>query len=62
MVATGGHPVVVPEPVVTEACEVGRSATGINVSPTGSAGLAGLLCDEPPADARPAVLFTGAQR
>ena len=62
MVATGGHPVVVPEPVVTEACEVGRAATGINVSPTGSAGLAGLLCDQPSADAKPAVLFTGAQR
>ena len=62
MGATGGHPVVVPEPVVTEACEKGRSATGINVSPTGSAGLAGLLCDDPPAEAKPAVLFTGAQR
>ena len=62
MAATGGHPVVVPEPVVTEACEAGRSATGINVSPTGSAGLAGLLCDDPPAGAKPAVLFTGAQR
>jgi len=62
MEATGGHPVVVPEPLVTKACEVGRSATGINVSPTGSAGLAGLLCDDPPAEAKPAVLFTGAQR
>ena len=62
MVSTGGHPVVVPEPMVTEACEAGRSATGINVSPTGSAGLAGLLCDDPPADAKSAVLFTGAQR
>ena len=62
MVATGGHPVVVPEPVVTEACEVSRSATGINISPTGSAGLAGLLCDDPPAEAKPAALFTGAQR
>ena len=62
MAATGGHPVVVPEPAVTEACEAGRSATGINVSPTGSAGLAGLLCDDPPAEAKPAVLFTGAQR
>ncbi|WP_419845325.1 PLP-dependent lyase/thiolase [Candidatus Poriferisocius sp.] len=62
MLTTGGHPVVVPEPVVTEACEAGRSATGINVSPTGSAGLAGLLCDDPPAEAKPAVLFTGAQR
>lgn len=62
MATTGGHPVVVPEPVVTEACVAGRSATGINVSPTGSAGLAGLLCDDLPADAKPAVLFTGAQR
>ena len=62
MATTGGHPVVVPEPVVTEACEAGRSATGINVSPTGSAGLAGLLCDDPPAESKPAVLFTGAQR
>lgn len=62
MASTGGHPVVVPEPVVTEACEAGRAATGINVSPTGSAGLAGLLCDDPPADSKPAVLFTGAQR
>ena len=62
MATTGGHHVVVPEPVVTEACEVGRAATGINVSPTGSAGLAGLLCDDPPPDSKPAVLFTGAQR
>ncbi|WP_420432080.1 PLP-dependent lyase/thiolase [Candidatus Poriferisocius sp.] len=62
MFDTGGHPVVVPEPVVTDACEAGRSATGINVSPTGSAGLAGLLCDDPPAEAKQAVLFTGAQR
>lgn len=62
MAATGGHPVVVPEPVVTEACKAGRAATGINVSPTGSAGLAGLICDDPPAEAKPAVLFTGAQR
>ena len=62
MAATGGHPVVVPEPVVIEACEAGRSATGINVSPTGSAGLAGLLCDDPPPEAKPAVLFTGARR
>ena len=62
MLTTGGHPVVVPEPMVTEACDLGRSATGINVSPTGSAGLAGLLCDDPPADAKTAVLFTGAQR
>ena len=62
MIATGGQPVVVPEPLVTEACEAARSATGINVSPTGSAGLAGLLYDDPPAEANSAVLFTGAQR
>ena len=62
MIATGGQPVVVPEPLVTEACDLAQSATGINVSPTGSAGLAGLLCDDPPPEASPAVLFTGAQR
>ena len=62
MIATGGRPVVVPEPLVTEACDLAQSATGINVSPTGSAGLAGLLCDDPPPEANPAVLFTGAQR
>lgn len=62
MIATGGHPVVVPEPVVTEACDLAQSATGINVGPTGSAGLAGLLCDDPPAGSNSAVLFTGAQR
>ena len=62
MVDTGGHPVVVPEPVISEACDAGRAATGINVSPTGSAGLAGLMCDDPPAEAKPAVLFTGALR
>ena len=62
MVSSGGRPVVVPEPVVTEACEAGRSVTGVDVSPTGSAGLAGLLFDDPPTEAKPAVLFTGAQR
>ena len=62
MVDTGGHPVVVPEPVISEACDAGRAATGINVSPTGSAGLAGLMCDDPPAEAKSAVLFTGALR
>ena len=62
MAATGGHPVVVPEPMMAEACEAGRAATGINVSPTGSAGLAGLLYDDPPAEANAAVLFTGARR
>ena len=62
MIDTSGRPVVVPEPVVAEACDAGRAATGINVSPTGSAGLAGLLCDDPPVGAKAAVLFTGAQR
>ena len=62
MVATGGHPVVVPESMIPEACEAGRSTTGINVSPTGSAGLAGLICDDPPLEANSAVIFTGALR
>ncbi|WP_419918903.1 PLP-dependent lyase/thiolase [Candidatus Poriferisocius sp.] len=62
MAATGGRPVVVPESLVTEVCDLARAATGINVSPTGSAGLAGLLSDNPPTTTTPAVIFTGAQQ
>lgn len=40
--AGGGRPIVVPETVIAEGYAV-ASATGIPVSPTGSAGLAGLL-------------------
>ncbi len=62
MMATGGRPVVVPESLVIQACDLARSTTGIAVSPTGSAGLAGLLNDNPPRTTTPAVIFTGGGR
>jgi len=66
MMASGGYPVVVSEQVLTEANGVAREGTGINVDPTGSAGLAGLLqlSDEGTVgpDEHVAVLFTGVQR
>jgi len=43
MARSGGSPVVVPEGIVVEACALGREATGIDVSATGTAGLAGLM-------------------
>ena len=47
MRATGGWPVVVSEANLQRAYELGRSATGISVSATGSAGLAGLFASLP---------------
>ncbi len=65
MIASGGYPVVVSEQLLAEANEAARQ-TGINVDPTGSAGLAGLLQlrDEGVVgpDEQVAVLFTGVQR
>jgi threonine synthase len=64
--ASGGAPVVVDEPTLIEANDLARSATGIDVDPTGSAGLAGLLrlrrhgLVSP--DETVAVLFTGIRR
>ena len=45
MDATKGRPVVASENIVRTAWDHGREYTGINVSPTGSAGLAGLVAD-----------------
>ena len=42
---TGGRVVVAPESVVTRAAEVAPTATGIDASPTGTAGVAGLITD-----------------
>ena len=66
MLATDGTPVLVSEDVVHEANELARESTGIDVSHTGSAGLAGLLelarrGDLDP-DERVAVIFTGARQ
>ena len=66
MRATGGAPLVVDEATLVPANELGRRATGIDVDPTGSAGLAGLLAlrerGEIGGDERVAVLFTGVSR
>ncbi len=64
MAASGGAPVVAAESLVAEAHRLGRTATGINVSPTGTAGLAGLLAlrDQVDPDENVAVLFTGVKR
>jgi len=59
-----GWPVEVPEPVVVEAYRLAHAATDIDVSPTGSAGLAGLLAmrREIGDDERVAVVFSGIRR
>jgi threonine synthase len=66
MLATGGRPLVVGEDALARANEIARTATGIDVDHTGSAGLAGLLAPaeagELVEDERIAVLFTGAVR
>ncbi|MEK7422899.1 MAG: PLP-dependent lyase/thiolase [Actinomycetota bacterium] len=60
----GGAPIVVAEARVLEANELGRRTTGIDASPTGTAGLAGLLVmrDEIGADERVAMVFSGVRR
>ncbi len=66
MLATGGKPYVVGEGALVRAHEVAVDATGIDVDPTGSSGLAGLLelraAGEVDDDERVGVLFTGIDR
>jgi threonine synthase len=66
MLATGGSALVADEGTLARANALAREATGIDVDPTGSAGLAGLLvlraAGEVDDDERVAVLFTGATR
>ena len=59
----GGTPVVASEELIVRAHEL-ASSTGIPVSPTGSAGLAGLLSirDQIDDDERVAVVFSGVAR
>jgi threonine synthase len=61
--ASGGHAVVAPEEAIGAAWELGRAA-GYDVSPTGTAGLAGLLTPSgaPAAGSRVAVIFSGTSR
>jgi len=66
MLTTHGEPAVVGEDVLAQANELARDTTGIDVDPTGSAGLAGLLAlrdaGRVGGDERVAVLFTGVER
>ena len=66
MLATEGGPVLVSEDRLREANDLARSATRIDVSHTGSAGLAGLLELAAAGAIRPAervgVIFTGVRR
>jgi threonine synthase len=61
MASSGGDPVVATEAQVLQAHDLAVRTTGIPVSVTGSAGLAGLLAirDEIDDDERIAVYFTG---
>ncbi len=66
MTKTGGFPVVSPEADVIEAYAMAHRATSIDVSPTGSAGLAGLVTlrasGRVAADARVGIVFSGIRR
>ncbi len=66
LLASGGGPLVVAEATLGEANALARSTTGIDVDPTGSSGLAGLLDLVRARAVRPdetiALLFTGAVR
>jgi threonine synthase len=66
MLWSGGYPVVVDEETLVEANRIGREATGIDVDPTGSAGLAGLLALRAAgavgAGESAAVIFSGVKR
>jgi threonine synthase len=66
MLATGGAPVVAGERTLQQANDLAHEATGIDVDPTGSSGLAGLVALREQGlvadDERVAVLFTGVSR
>jgi len=63
MQRSGGHPLVVSEAAIAQAHELAQR-TGIPVSVTGSAGLAGLLTDagRPAPGERVVVIFSGVER
>lgn len=60
--ASGGHPIVVSEETLIETHRVATSVTGLNVSCTGVAGLAGLIETSPKNGSVVGVLFTGVDR
>ena len=63
MVESGGQPIVVSEPLIEEAHHL-ATAAGYHVSPTGSAGLAGLLAHRSrvSSNERVAVVMSGVAR
>jgi threonine dehydratase len=64
MARSHGSPIVVDESTIERAWRLGRDATGIDVSATGTAGLAGLLASrgEIADDENVVVIFSGVQR
>jgi hypothetical protein len=67
MIRTGGWPVIVDDALLIQTNDLARATTGIDVDPTGSAGLAGMIESSRRAGApgygeRVAVLFTGVKR
>ena len=61
-IESGGTPLVVPETTLIETHEIATSVTGLNVSPTGVAGLAGLAEASVEDGSVVGVLFTGIDR
>lgn len=59
---SGGEPVVVPEATLIETHRIATSVTGLHVSPTGVAGLAGLVVAPPKTGSVVGALFTGIDR
>ncbi len=64
MEASGGSPVVASEALIEQAWSLGRRATGIEVSATGTAGLAGLMAvrEDYGDDDNVVVIFSGVER
>ncbi len=64
MAATGGRPIVADEASVIRAADLATTVSGIDTSPTGAAGLAGLVAvrAEISDDERIAVIFSGVRR
>ncbi len=64
MARTAGRPVVVNESAVIRSAELSREESGIDVSPTGAAGLAGVIAERSTLrdDDRVAVIFSGVRR
>ena len=60
--ASGGEPIVAPEPFVEQAYALAHQHTDIPVCATGTSGFAGLLHAPPAARERVVLLFTGIDR